>query len=297
MRRVGWGRVIRWSALIAVPFAIGFVLALLLERDRLPNPLLTGAYRVDLAGLAVRLGALLSLLLLTVLWIRAWSDRRAAWARRQENARQIRARRDFLRRLDHELKNPLTIIHLGLVNLRESPNLTPAQSQSLDRIAQQTGRLQKLVVDLRWLADLVEGRMERAPVDLRDVLEEAIELAQNGAAPRACAIGLRVQETPWPVSPVVGDQRAAGSGLPQPAGQCAQIHRARRSHRSARQRRWPSRPCRSGRYRRRHRRSRAGSDLRESLSQPNGARHSGQRPGAAPGTADHRAARRLCARA
>ena len=47
----------------------------------------------------------------------------------------------------------------------------PSMAESLGRIAHQTERLQKLIVDLRWLTELDEGSIEQTAVDLADVLE------------------------------------------------------------------------------------------------------------------------------
>lgn len=198
-----------WRAIALLPF-LGAILAILaavlVNQGWLPNFLYTTTIRVDLPGLLLRGSACLLALGLGVVGLLWWSARRIAQARQQEQAVQAAIRRDFLRRLDHELKNPLTIIHLGVTNLRHDPALADSQTQSLARIAHQTERLQKLIVDLRWLAELDEGRLEQTPVDLRDVLDEAILLANNGAAADTRQITLHIQQTPWPLSAVVGDR-------------------------------------------------------------------------------------------
>jgi signal transduction histidine kinase len=72
-------------------------------------------------------------------------------------------------------------------------------------VAHQAQRLQKLVVDLRWLADLEEGKIEQQPVDLADVLAEAIALAREATHQPGRLVTLQIQETSWPASPVAGD--------------------------------------------------------------------------------------------
>lgn len=196
----------RFFALALLPLVAGTVIAFSMERYWLPNFLYTTTLQFDLAGLLWRLGLLLTLLgfgVATLLW---WSDRRVDRARQTVHAEQADTRRDFLRRLDHELKNPLTIIHLGVINLRHDPDLSTEQRASLERIAQQTERLQKLIVDLRWLTELDIGSLEQAPVDLNDVLEEAILLAQDGTKYATRQVTLNVQQTPWPLSPIRGDR-------------------------------------------------------------------------------------------
>ena len=194
------------SGIALLPFVLAMGVAGLVRLGWLPNFLYATTVRFDLAGLALRVGGLLSLggiLVAALLW---WSERRMQAALLQEQAVQSSIRRDFLRRLDHELKNPLTIIHLGVTNLRHDLTISFSQSESLVRIAQQTERLQKLIADLRWLTELDEGSLEQVPVDLGDVLEEAIMLTKEGAKYAERQVTLNIQQTPWPLSPVLGDR-------------------------------------------------------------------------------------------
>lgn len=191
------------AALLLICLAWG--VAGLAETQVLPNPVFEASYQVNLAGLVSRLGLLVGGLVLSlslgVGWVQRKLERRQAEAQNAQNL----AQRRFFQRLDHELKNPLTIMRLGLVNLQQSPALNPEQAHSLERIALQVQRLQKLVVDLRLLSELDASRIERKPVKLRELLEEAIELSGQVAEP-ARAIRLNIQEMPWPVSEVLGDR-------------------------------------------------------------------------------------------
>ncbi len=184
---------------------LGLGLGWLATGNFIPNPSFSASYRVDLAGLVSRLGLLLGLLTLGVS-LAVWAVQRHL-ARQQAEVKneQLASQRRFFQRLDHELKNPLTIIRLGLVNLQQSPDLSSDQGHSLERIALQVQRLQKLVVDLRLLADLEASRIERKPVNLRELLEEAIELSGQVTAPNR-QIHLTVQQMPWPVSDILGDR-------------------------------------------------------------------------------------------
>ena len=103
------------------------------------------------------------------------------------------------------LKNPLTIIRLGLVNLQQSPGLDVEQTGSLERVSQQVQRLQKLITDLRLLSELDQGSIERKPVNLRELLDETINLSCQSVQPSRKII-LNVQQTPWPVTDVWGDR-------------------------------------------------------------------------------------------
>ncbi len=185
---------------------LGAVLSLLLERGILPDTLISGTFQFDLAGLTIRVGVVACLLVWgagIVLW---GIDRRVTQMQVEEQENWANARRRFLRRLDHEMKNPLTVIGLGITNLQDGPDLTPEQRDSLQRISYQTQRLQKLVADLRWLVDLEQRGIEHSAVDLADVLEEAIALACAAQEHRSREVALHVQRVPWPLSHASGDR-------------------------------------------------------------------------------------------
>lgn len=184
---------------------LGALLGWFAEREWLPNPLFSATYQVDLAGLATRAGFVLGGLLLLVFLVVWWIQLQMARAQAAMQVQQASSRQRFFQRLDHELKNPLTIIRLGLVNLQQSPDLSPEQSGSLERISQQAQRLQKLVVDLRLLSELDQVNIERKRVGLRELLEESIALSSQALDP-ARQIALNVQQMPWPVSDVWGDR-------------------------------------------------------------------------------------------
>jgi two-component system OmpR family sensor kinase len=185
---------------------LGAGLSLLLERGILPDVIISGTFQFDLTGLAIRAGVV-ACLLVWVAGIVLWGiERRVTQMRVEEQENWASARRRFLRRLDHEMKNPLTVIGLGITNLQDGPNLTPEQRDSLQRISYQTQRLQKLVADLRWLVDLEQRGIEHSAVDLADVLEEAIALARAAQEHRSRQVVLHVQRVPWPLAHASGDR-------------------------------------------------------------------------------------------
>jgi two-component system OmpR family sensor kinase len=145
-------------ALSAIPVLLGLGLSLLLQAGLLPNYLFVGQYRADLAALVSLGGLVLGVLIASVFGLRAWANGRLARARATEQRAEVEARRRFFQRLDHELKNPLTVIRLGLSNLGQQPALH--NDASLARIGQQTQRLQKLVKDLRALSELEERGLD-----------------------------------------------------------------------------------------------------------------------------------------
>lgn len=200
MRRYWMGLIVA-AGFVALGAATGWLMA----RGTLPNPQASLNLSADLAGMASRAGLLLGLAALAATGVWLLVDRRVEAARRRERQAQGEARQQFLRRLDHELKNPLTILRLALVNLAQSSNPNPKQSSSLARIEQQVQRLQKLVMDLRLLTELDQRSLERKPFDLKALLDETIALACETAEPPR-EVTLSVQQTPWPVSSVTGDR-------------------------------------------------------------------------------------------
>jgi signal transduction histidine kinase len=128
---------------------------------------------------------------------------------RQQSIQQAQAaaaadRRRFLQRLDHELKNPLTAIRVGLANLTEavSPQLP---NEVLSSLEAQTLRLSRLTADLRKLAELDSLPLERAPVNLAELLAEAVALAQEQPAAEGHRLTLTLPQAPWPLPAISGD--------------------------------------------------------------------------------------------
>ncbi|WP_018352709.1 sensor histidine kinase [Longispora albida] len=100
----------------------------------------------------------------------------------------------FLRRLDHELKNPLTAIRAGLANLGGGEAARAVDAQAM--------RLSRLVGDLRKLADISEAPAERVPVDVATLLRDAAAYCEDKGA---ASVTVTVPEVPWPLPPVPGD--------------------------------------------------------------------------------------------
>ncbi len=161
--------------------------------------------RFDLSWLFALLGIAISAVWLCglVLQRREEIEHNKALAMQEEAHAQ--QNREFLRRLDHELKNPLTIIRLGILNLMDGGELGDGQKASAERINQQAERLRQLVLDLRRLTELESDAIETAPVDLVDVLEESVALAED-ALETERKVNLTIQTTPWPLSTIPGDR-------------------------------------------------------------------------------------------
>ncbi len=90
----------------------------------------------------------------------------------------IRAKDEFLAILGHELRNPLAPIVTALELMRHRPN---AAERELAVIERQTRHLVKLVDDLLDVARITRGRvaLEREPLEVADVVEKSIEMAER----------------------------------------------------------------------------------------------------------------------
>jgi two-component system OmpR family sensor kinase len=115
---------------------------------------------------------------------RAFGARAASEARARRSEQRMRR---FVADAGHELRTPLTSIR-GFAELHRQGAVTdPAEvSALLARIEGEATRMGLLVDDLLLLARLDQERpLERAPVDLAEVAEGAVESARAGAPGRA----------------------------------------------------------------------------------------------------------------
>ncbi len=189
----------RWLVIIFPSFlGVGLSVYFFLVFDR-SHPHIV-YLRADLGALSLLIGVLLSLVALLVFSLLAWTERI------HENAGSIAAeeRRRFLRRLDHELKNPLTAIRAGLANLSES-SPDPAYRDTLSSLEAQTLRLSRLSADLRKLAEIEVRQVERLPVDVPAMLREAFQMAQENPSADGRILNLSLPQAPWPLPAIHGD--------------------------------------------------------------------------------------------
>lgn len=191
----------QWKLLglaVGIPLLLGLTARLLLAAGVLPNPTLK--LTADVGTLAFLCGAGLALMLGGLVWLIIWLDRSYRHSLLQVQADASADRRRFLQRLDHEMKNPLTAIQAGLANLNEAPD-----PQALESVKAQSQRLSRLVSDLRKLADLETRPLEHVPVDLGEILQSVIDLAQEDPRSEGREIDLTLPQAPWPLPPVIGD--------------------------------------------------------------------------------------------
>jgi two-component system OmpR family sensor kinase len=188
-RRLGWAGLGFFIGGSFLAFALHFVF---------PSTLMKFRFQIDPAVLILVITFLIAsgLLGLSAFIYRQQSGTKQALI--EQAASLEEEQRRFIRRLDHELKNPLTAIQVQLDNLQETKaKMLPA----LDEVRAQANRLSLLTRGLRRLADLETRALEKESVDVEELLNEVIDLLQ---APER--IHLDIQKLPWPIPPIEGDR-------------------------------------------------------------------------------------------
>lgn len=185
--------------LLSLPAVLGITARIILAQGWLENSILY--IRMDLGTLALLLGLFLSILLFIIWAIFVWQGRQYEQDFIDFQAQAAEERRQFLGRLDHELKNPLTAIQAGLANLDEE-----ADMETLESIRAQTQRLSRLVADLRKLAELETRPIELTPVNLAEVLKESVAVVRDQPEADGHQITLNLPQAPWPLPEVEGDE-------------------------------------------------------------------------------------------
>jgi two-component system OmpR family sensor kinase len=114
-------------------------------------------------------------------------------------------RRSFLRRLDHEIKNPLTGLRAALVNMQETQAVDERQ-HAVENAGRAVTRMTRLLADLRKLSDLGERPIERAYVDVPDLLQDAVDAAHVLPAFEGREVSLFIPKVPSPFPSITGDR-------------------------------------------------------------------------------------------
>jgi len=182
-----------------LPLALGALVSCLWQGGLWPNPLLY--LQADLGTWFLLLGLLGSVSWGAglIIWLRA--ERRCRRALAELGRERAETHRRFLRRLDHELKNPLTAMRAGLANLADQ-----VDGSALSGVRAQVNRLVRLSADLRKLAELGTQPIELEAVDLDRLLAELVESVQDRPESETRNVELVLPRAPWPLPPVAADQ-------------------------------------------------------------------------------------------
>jgi two-component system OmpR family sensor kinase len=191
----------RRLSMVLIPLVVGLAAMGMIQYFVRPVPILE--IRVDLGNALLLLGILLTLFLLVWQVARSRQAARDQSTLQEDRAKQDAGHRRFLRRLDHQLKNPLTALRAVLVNL--SDHIDPSNRQTLQVAEFQAERLGHLVGDLRKLAELEELSLEMIEVDMPGLLNDVIEAIHALPAHESRQIELVFSRVPWSPPPVLGD--------------------------------------------------------------------------------------------
>src|SRR3954468_22478900 len=104
------------------------------------------------------------------------AEERALRARAEE---QNRIKDEFLGTLSHELRTPLNAI-TGWAHILQAGTLAPAdQARAIETILRNAKLQARLIEDLLDVSRIISGklRLESSPLDLRKVVEAAVEAA------------------------------------------------------------------------------------------------------------------------
>ncbi len=192
------------GVLSTIPFGMSLLVAFAIDRGWITNYVWIAQLSVDTVGITTRLGLLLTISLFGGIMLIQWYRQKIETTIHLAHDESAKNHKLFVQRLDHEIKNPLTILNLGVVNLFNHQDLGETEIQSLERMQTQVQRLSQLVRDLRALTDLEDFELERSSVDLKSVMEHVIEsVTLNQKSPPN--INLTIQKVPWTVGYIVGD--------------------------------------------------------------------------------------------
>jgi len=193
----------RWFlALCLLPAGIAVFLAVLILCGVLPNPVLYVKGNAALIALIAGVSLSAGMLLIFLLFSRIQKRYRDEIIQVQKLADEDHRR--FIRRLDHELKNPLTAIRAGLTNLSSEP-LGEYLTSELNAVQDQVLRINRLVIDLRKLAVLESTLPERADVNLAELLNYVVDDFKRQDILENRRLTLILPNAPWPLPDIEGD--------------------------------------------------------------------------------------------
>jgi PAS domain S-box-containing protein len=124
-----------------------------------------------------------------------------------ERKRLDQAHHDFVAMTSHDLASPLTVLRVRAQLLQRRQKY---DEESIDAILEQTARMDRLIGDLRELAQVEGGSLsiQREDVDLVGLAQEAVERARTLTAGQA----VRLQAPDLPIT-VAGDRDRLGQVL------------------------------------------------------------------------------------
>ena len=189
--------------LVFVPLLVGALASV--AAQWLWNPVPVLVFKIDV-GMVIFVTGVFITLLLAAGYLGGLARERQARRMIEQSLRESeQGRQRFIRRLDHEIKNPLTGLRAALVNLQETPDADERRHAS-ENAGRAMDRLIRLLNDLRKLSDLEERSIERMPVDIPELLDDVVEAARTLPAYQGRHVNLLITKVPSPLPVVHGDR-------------------------------------------------------------------------------------------
>jgi len=192
-----------WGWILSLlPAALGILIAVLAANEIITDPVLF--LRGKFAVLAVLGGVTISIITIAAVQFWIYSQKKQKREVHKVQKRASEDRRQFLQRLDHELKNPLTAIQAGLTNITYEP-LEDYLANEVSAVQGQVLRISRLIADLRKLAVLETTPLETTVVNMAELLTEVVSVVKDQAIMEDRQLTLILPNAPWPLSDVEGD--------------------------------------------------------------------------------------------
>lgn len=193
-----------------LPLVIGSLAMTLLPM--LINPELIISFRLGLGAVLFLIGLFITLWIEALAIVDSIREKKARVEIDAAIQNYEEGHRRFIRRLDHELKNPLMTLQASLENLQVATD-SESRHKTEGNIQRTLERLTRLLRDLRKLSELEETMLECEPVDVPELLEELLEVVHSTPGREDRQINLLVTKVPMPPPPVMGDRDLLGLSL------------------------------------------------------------------------------------
>jgi signal transduction histidine kinase len=105
------------------------------------------------------------------------AQRERAEAALEKTSKELQRSARFSANTSHQLKTPITVLRVGLEQLRTHENLTPEAHEEISALIHQTFRITSIIEDLLLLSQMDAGRLQIAfnTVDLTHLIEAQLD--------------------------------------------------------------------------------------------------------------------------
>ena len=189
---------------------IGVLALVLMPQLLVPEPIL--ALRIGTGASIFILLFFIAFLLQMVLIGKELSRKEFKIQLNKANRHHEQEHLQFIRRLDHEIKNPLTGLQTAFANFAEAGE-EGEQNQAKENFYKALERLTRLLRDLRKIYDLDSQLIEQRPIDISQLVKETVEATQALPVYEEREIKVLTSTIPWPLPLVVGDRDLLGLAL------------------------------------------------------------------------------------